>query len=387
MRQQASDRATRARGPQAPTTDGYRPGGAQAARRRRGIRRGLVGVGSIVVLAAIGVGAFIDYDSNAADSASNATTVITKLGASAFGQGGLNPGPPKIVAQATANGPALSTTGVASRQARQPKATNPVVTAQPNMPVSEAGIQGAADPSGQNPPTTLSGFTPKYLQEFTGDSIPPGWSAYSGVPGGESAQTAQWVPSMCAVSGGEMHFMASGVDSCGLNFSGVPQEYGAWFARMKGDDEPSGMSFSDIFLLWPASNQWPPEIDVYEDSGGSRSGTGATVFNTVGSVCGSSPTAQCLAPYKQTNDDSGGAANDGTEWHTYGVEWTPSSITWLIDGHVIYTALASQVKSPAQQPAVPMNMDLQSQNLQGAGTPTSRETMTVDWVEEFSWNG
>jgi beta-glucanase (GH16 family) len=111
----------------------------------------------------------------------------------------------------------------------------------------------------------LSGFTPKYVQEFSGDSIPGDWDAYSGVPGGESAH--------------------------------------------------------------------------------------------------------------------------GTGWHTYGVEWTPSGVTWLIDGRVVFTAPASQVKSPARQPALPMYMDLQSQNLQGAGTPTLRETMTVDWIEEFSWNG
>ena len=192
---------------------------------------------------------------------------------------------------------------------------------------------------------------------------------------------------MCAFSGGEAHFMASGIDSCGLNYSGTPQEYGAWFARVKGDDEPSGMSFSDIFLLWPANNQWPPEIDIYEDSGGSRPGTTATVHNTVGNACGASPSGQCLAAYEQSNAQSGGVSNNGTGWHTYGVEWTPSGATWLIDSRVIFTALASQVKSPAQQPALPMNMDLQSQNLQGAGTPTPRETMTVDWVEEFSWNG
>jgi hypothetical protein len=34
-----------------------------------------------------------------------------------------------------------------------------------------------------------------------------------------------------------------------------------------------------------------------------------------------------------------------------------------------------------------MNMGLQSQNLNGGGTPTQRETMTVDWVEQYSWNG
>jgi hypothetical protein len=35
-----------------------------------------------------------------------------------------------------------------------------------------------------------------------------------------------------------------------------------------------------------------------------------------------------------------------------------------------------------------MNMALQSQNLQGSpGTSSTEETMTVDWVEQFSWKG
>jgi hypothetical protein len=242
------------------------------------------------------------------------------------------------------------------------------------------------DPSGENPSTALPGFTLKYVQDFDGNSIPSNWDAYHGTPGGMSADVAQWVPSMCAFSGGEAHFKAMGIDSCGLQYYGNPQVYGAWFARLKGDSQPSNIFFSNIFLLFPASNQWPPEIDIYEDGGG-RSSTSASMYNTVGDLCGSSPLPECLQPYGQSNGQSGGVSNDDTEWHTYGVEWTPSGVTWFIDGRVIYTASASQVKSPAKQPAVPMYMDLQSQNVQGAGAPTERESMTVDWVEEYGWNG
>lgn len=249
-----------------------------------------------------------------------------------------------------------------------------------------SGGNAGLDPSGQNPLTTLSGFTLKDVQEFNGNSIPAGWLAFPGVPGGESASVAQWVPGMCTFSGGEAHFMAQGIDSCGMAFYHTKQEYGAWFARLKGDSEPSDMFFSNIFLLWPSNNQWPPEIDIYEDNGKSRSATSSSVINTVGDVCSSDDSA-CVKAYTQSNGQAGGVPNDGTQWHTYGVEWTPSGVTWLIDGRVIYTAPASQAKSPAQQPAIPMNMGLQSQNLKGAGTPTRRETMTVDWAEEFSWNG
>jgi beta-glucanase (GH16 family) len=191
---------------------------------------------------------------------------------------------------------------------------------------------------------------------------------------------------MCTFGGGEAHFMASGIDSCGMHYQGDPQEYGAFFARLKGDEEPSGMLFSDIFLLWPADSQWPPEIDVYEDEG-NRARTTATLWNTVGTACGASTSSSCLSQYTQTNGGSGGVANDGTEWHTYGVEWTPSGVSWLIDGKVIFTAPASAVKSPAQQPALTMNMALQSENLQGSGTTSTYDSMNVDWVEQFSYNG
>jgi hypothetical protein len=371
--------------------------------RQRLVRRSLLGGGALVALGAIGVGVVF---ASAGNPPSNVTIASAKLGSAAVGRGTLSLGSPTIITKAIASGkPLPSATKAAHKKAtKQQKATKTTASAQPSASSSSTGNtptaaptaaptgsltggSGGVDPSGQNPATTLSSFSLKYDQEFNGNSMPSNWDAYDGVPGGESSSVAQWVPSLCTFGGGEAHFMASGIDSCGLQFFGDSQEYGAWFARLQGDDEPSNMWFSNIFLLWPANNQWPPEIDIYEDGGRSRSNTNASLFDTVGNICGSSPTQQCLRPYTQSNAQSGGVANNGTEWHTYGVEWTPSGVTWLIDGRVVYTAPASQVKSPAQQPALPMNMDLQSQNLTGAGTPTTRETMTVDWVEEFSWNG
>ena len=82
--------------------------------------------------------------------------------------------------------------------------------------------------------------------------------------------------------------------------------------------------FTDIFLLWPDNNQWPPEIDVYEDEG-NRSSTVATLSTRFAHACGSSPSSSCRYQYTQTNGGcNGGVANTDTEWHTYGVEWTPS---------------------------------------------------------------
>jgi hypothetical protein len=351
-----------------------------------------------------------------ANTADRAATGFARLSTPAADNSALATRAPTIVSRATARGraaeharkhphgrvrprkrpnptasPQPSTTGTASATATSSPAASP--TAKPTATPTQAptatptGGQGGVDPSGQNPATTLSGFSLKYTQEFTGGSAPANWNLYTGVPGGETSQEAQWIPSMCTFSGGEAHFMASGIDSCGMKYQGGPQEYGAWFARLQATSEPAGELFSDIFLLWPANDQWPPEIDVYED-GGNRSRTVATLFNTVGNHCGSSPSEQCLLSYTQGNGEGDGVANTDTEWHTYGVEWTPSGVSWLIDGRVIFTAPASQVKSGAAQPALPMQMALQSQNLQGSpGSPSLATTMNVDWVEQFSWNG
>jgi len=348
------------------------------ARRQWPVRRSLAGAGTVAAL-----GLLAACSGTGANTAADAVPAVANLGAATAGGSGQSTSAPTIISRATASGRTAGPAGRAAyRRSRPRKTPNPTASARPGAPGT-----ASIDPSGQNPATTLSGFSLKYTQEFTGDSAPANWGLYEGVPGGESSTVGQWLPGMCTFSGGEAHFMASGIDSCGLHYQGGSQEYGAWFARLRAGDEPAGELFSDIFLLWPANNQWPPEIDVYEDEG-DRSRTVATLWNTVGSACGSAPTSQCLGQYQQGNGEGDGVANTDTEWHTYGVEWTPSGVSWLIDGHVVFTAPASAVKSPAQQPALPMNMALQSENLQGSpGASTKEDTMNVDWVEQFSWNG
>jgi Glycosyl hydrolases family 16 len=381
------------------TTDAAR---AQT-RPRRWVRRSLLGAGALAAVGALAA------CSGVATNEAQAPDAFTKLASAADGGTVQSHGAPVIISRAIAHeSPGQPTRKAEHRQPRHPHPSSsatgtPTATASgtptstptatpsgtPSAPptATPTGGQGGSDPSGQNPATALSGYTLKYTQEFNGDSAPANWNLYTGVPGGETSSEADWEPSMCTFSGGEAHFTASGVDSCGMKFLGDNQEYGAWFARLQGNVEPAGQLFTDIFLLWPGNNQWPPEIDVYEDKG-DRSRTGATVFDTPGNACGSSPSEACLLSYTQTNWGSNGVANNGTEWHTYGVEWTPSGVSWLIDGKVVFTAPASAVKSPAQQPALPMNMALQSENVQGSpGASTKEDTMNVDWVEQFSWNG
>ncbi|HEY2004445.1 MAG TPA: glycoside hydrolase family 16 protein [Candidatus Saccharimonadia bacterium] len=237
---------------------------------------------------------------------------------------------------------------------------------------------GSTDPSGASPLTTLSGYTLKYTQEFTGSSLPANWGAESGVPGGETASQGTWTPSECKVSGGELHFMASGVDGCGVTYYSNYQQYGAYFVRMKGDVEPPG-HYSDIALMWPSSNNWNAEIDFYEDMCPTTGTCNRSTYNA--SVCGSvpNPASNPGGCGTQSNWTSQKAIkNDGTQWHTYGTEWTPSGTTFLVDGQV--TATSPKV------PNVSMMLAMQSQDLDGTPVGSNHETMTVDWVSIFSYN-
>jgi beta-glucanase (GH16 family) len=236
------------------------------------------------------------------------------------------------------------------------------------------------DPSGVRVPTgNIPGWNLVYNQDFNGTSLPAGWGAYSGQPGG--TRNDYWDPANVTVSNGELHLGTTASDAPqrrgaystgGVSFYGHPQTYGMYLVRLKGDYEP-GLKISDIALLWPSTKEqtWPPEIDFFEDAGGTRSTFSANLH--VG------PDGDNCCVIKST------LANDATGWHTYGIEWTSTAISYTIDGHrwghVIYK---SHLIPPAQWPSIEMNLDLQSQNLGPAQPAMAIKTMTVDWVAEYT---
>jgi hypothetical protein len=236
-------------------------------------------------------------------------------------------------------------------------APTPTSSAQPQIPA-------AAVPS-DSPPGSTPGWTLVYSQDFSGSGLPAGWGTYSGQPGGDP--NGRWDPANVVVSGGALHLMATSNSTGGVMFSGNPQTYGMYLVRMKADYEP-GLRISDIALLWPQKSVWPPEIDFFEDTGGARASYLATVHP---------------GPDGDNSDQVHvSVASDATQWHTYGVQWTPSSITFTIDGHPAGADVPNS-GLPAW-PDIPMNLALQSQNLSGAQPSQTIETMTVACVAEYA---
>jgi Glycosyl hydrolases family 16 len=246
--------------------------------------------------------------------------------------------------------------------ASQPASSGP--SAAPSGGTPAGGTPSGGTPSGGGVPGNVPGWQLTYSTAFPGDSLPSKWGAYSGQPGGDP--DGNWAPANVAVSGGELHFYANNGSTGGVDFFGNPQTDGMYLVRMKGDYEP-GINISDILLLWPDSNVWPPEIDFFEDSGGARSGYQATVH---------------LGPNgDNSNQVHVNVSNDATQWHTYGVQWTASTITFTVDGQSVGSVSQRDTSS---WPDIAMNLDLQSQNLGPSQPANGTETMTVAWVAEYA---
>jgi Glycosyl hydrolases family 16 len=233
---------------------------------------------------------------------------------------------------------------------------------------SSSGGSGSVGNDTSSWPTSVAGWKLTYSTDFPGSSLPSGWGAYSGEPGGDP--DGNWDPDNVHVSGGELHLMATPSAQGGVAFYGNQQTYGMYLVRMKGDYEPN-LAINNIAILWPAQQGvWPPEVDFYEDSGGTRNGFSASLH--AGSNGNDNPVVHSSPP-----------ANNGTEWHTYGVQWTPSQLTYTIDGKA-WGSVSKSSLDGGQWPDIPMILTLQSQN-QGSSQPSGTiETMTVAWVAEYS---
>jgi Glycosyl hydrolases family 16 len=254
----------------------------------------------------------------------------------------------------------------AKKATSRPSASPPTSPHRPNAAASTGG-------NGTSPPGSVADWRLTYSTDFPGNSLPSGWAAYSGEPGGDP--DGNWQPSNVSVSGGALHLIATPSAQGGVAFYGNPQTYGMYLVRMKGDYEP-GLSINNLAILWPSQQGvWPPEVDFFQDAGGSRQSFSASLH------AGPDGNGSCCVIASPTQD------SNGTAWHTYGVQWTPNEITYTIDGRVWASVSRSSLSSPAQWPAIPMNLTLQSQNQDSAQPDGTIETMTVAWVAEYAMNG
>jgi beta-glucanase (GH16 family) len=213
------------------------------------------------------------------------------------------------------------------------------------------------------------------FDDFTHGLKSSRWGRYSGQPGGDPG--GLWAPSHVVVSDGILNletyrdrrfggrWVSGGVSSA----PALSQTYGKYEVRLRMDP---GKGVAVVALLWPSGNQWPPEIDFAENGGETR--TRDHVSATLHYGADNSQIQRTLS-------------ENFAHWHVLGVEWTPGSLVYTIDGR-----RWASIRSGAV-PDQPMELDLQAQAgtcgepfapCPGSGTP-ARVSAQIDWVAAYAY--
>lgn len=138
------------------------------------------------------------------------------------------------------------------------------------------------------------------------------------------------------------------------------QTYGYFEAKMQ---VPAGQGTWPAFWLVRQDGTWPPELDVLE-------GYGDNV---------ATETIHTQQTGTHTQDGSANyVPNADTSFHTYGVLWTPTTVTWYIDGAAI-----KQVATPADMHS-PMYMIVNNAVTPGTTDPNLTSQLKVDYVRAYS---
>jgi beta-glucanase (GH16 family) len=107
------------------------------------------------------------------------------------------------------------------------------------------------------------------------------------------------------------------------SYGSFAQTYGYWEI---GAQIPQGDGLLPAFWLLPESQAYPPEVDIMETLGSDPS----TVYNSFHGDGG--------VDYSQATH----TGDLSTGFHTFGFDWTPSTMTWYVDGQPTY-----QLATPA----------------------------------------
>lgn len=197
------------------------------------------------------------------------------------------------------------------------------------------------------------------------------WTRYWGNPG--SRPNAFWDPSHVKTQNGvlvlECYWDGAHPEAnrtCGaVAAKGKAQTYGKWEVRARADWGPD---MNAIALLWPYNDQWTHEIDFMEDWDGRRYDVEGTLH---------------WLPDGKNNWEQNKLNVDMTQWHTYGVIWTPGKVEYTLDGNVWATQTG---EIGWKVPDYPMWMALQIENMRELGSETpAHVNMYVDWIKQYSY--
>jgi len=146
------------------------------------------------------------------------------------------------------------------------------------------------------------------------------------------------------------------------------QTYGYFEMRA---DLPETQGLWPAFWLLPENGDWPPELDIVEMIGQQPN----TLHHT----------AHSGATGEHTQDRSTVHVADTDGFHTYGVLWTPETLTWYVDG----TEVASTDTPDDMHEPMYMIANLAVGGLAGAPADelTTPGEMKIDYIRAYSLDG
>ena len=235
------------------------------------------------------------------------------------------------------------------------------------------------------PPPVPSGefaSTPMWSDEFNDTSIDK--QKWTNLFGGHTFDNGFiWDQKELSEIGGQLHIgidrqangsfavgsMAAYVNGYGGGFG---FEYGKVEIRAKASEEVVGAG--PCFLIWPQhDDHWPPEVDILE----TPKGDGLFTNHWQG-PSGNGDNQQ--QPYQFPLDYS--------QWHTYGLEWTPTRLSMLVDGQVIKT-MTDHIPSEMMSVALMGFVGAPGQTWYGGAPPADFNHLgiDVDYVRIYDFIG
>lgn len=209
-----------------------------------------------------------------------------------------------------------------------------------------------------NSPLSAGGFPGSYSNQ---------WLSYTGFT--DTFKNGDYDQSILSVKDGKLNaYLHTGADGRPKTAAPVPlvngqwggQQYGRFSVRMRTDSLPG---YKTAFLLWSDENNWNDgEVDFPE---GQLNGT-VNGFNH----CVGNPTQNCMVA------ETGAKF---TDWHTYTIDWTPSKLTYYVDG----VAVGSTTESI---PTAKMHWVMQIETADGmVPSKTTAGNVEIDWATIYAY--
>jgi beta-glucanase (GH16 family) len=221
----------------------------------------------------------------------------------------------------------------------------------------------------------IPGWTQVFADNFAGENVPLGqfpaavsnkWSAYADGSHDTTGNGTYEPSQVVSIQNGVMNLYLHTQNGVHMVAAPMPvinrsMTYGRYEVRFKADQIPG---YKTAWLLWPDSNNWSEgEIDFPE---GNLNSTISAYMHYKGNP--------------QSHDAYSTSAYYNT-WHTAVLQWTPSAVTFTLDGQVIGESTNTSVI-----PSTPMHWVLQTETQLWGGPPSDSAAGNVEiaWVTAYA---